>query len=58
MLGHLRKPFIRITLQEHDTLQELTKAHLNKSDSVRKLFMRLMVLASKKQLSDRAEKSP
>ena len=47
MFGHLREPFIRITLQEHDTLQELTKAYLNKSGRVRKLFMRLMVLASK-----------
>ena len=33
-------------LQEHDTLQELTK-DLNKSGRVRKPFMRLMVLASK-----------
>ena len=45
MLGHVREPFIRITTKEHDTLQELTKAYLNKNGSVRKLFMRLMVLA-------------
>ena len=27
LLGHVRKPFIRVAPQEHDALQELAKAH-------------------------------
>ena len=43
--GHVRKPFIRIVAQEHNTLQELARANLGTRGRIRKLFIRFMVLA-------------
>ena len=45
LLGHVRKPFIRVAPQEYDPLQKLAKAKLGAGCQLRKPFIRLVVLA-------------
>ena len=45
LLGHVRKPFIRVATQEHDPLLELTRAKLGAGRQLRKPFICLVVLA-------------
>ena len=45
LLGHVRKPFIRIAPQQQDALQELAGAKLGAGRQLRKPFICLMVLA-------------
>ena len=45
LIGHVRKPFIRIVVKEHHPLQELPSADLGASGRLRKPFIRLVIAA-------------